>query len=119
MFSNSHFSFFLSSLSLFFDVSPVTKEQVGAIGGIFLKTNHAEDRSVARGGVSQDDEQGVEPGGGGYRAASTDKMVAGMKAGSITVILAAEDKGLGAGGAYCDFADGMGRGRRERGGRIY
>ena len=48
----------------------------------------------------------------------TDEMVAGMKAGSITVDLAAEDKGLGAGGAYCDFADGMGRGRREGGGRI-
>ena len=48
----------------------------------------------------------------------TDEMVAGMKAGSITVDLAAEDKGLGAGGASCDFTDDMGRGRREGGGRI-
>ena len=48
----------------------------------------------------------------------TDEMVAGMKAGSITIDMAAEDKGFGAGGAYCDFADGMGRGRREGGGRI-
>jgi len=37
------------------------------------------------------------PGGDGYRAICTDKMVAGMKAGSIMVILAAEDEGLGAG----------------------
>ena len=50
----------------------------------------------------------------------TDKMVARMKAGSTTIDLTAEeDKGLGAGGTYGDFADGMGRGRREGGGRIY
>ena len=69
------------------------------------------------------------PGGGGYRSYHgyqgrpapviiTDEMVAGMKAGSITDDLAAEDKGLGAGGASCDFTDDMGRGRREGGGRI-
>ena len=39
----------------------------------------------------------------------TDEMVARMKAGSIMVDLAAEeDKGLGAGGTYGDFTDGMG-----------
>ena len=50
----------------------------------------------------------------------TNEMVTGMKAGSIAIDLAAEeDKGLGAGGTYGDFADGMGWGRREDGGRIY
>eukprot|EP00588_Corethron_pennatum_P008718 CAMPEP_0194273050 /NCGR_PEP_ID=MMETSP0169-20130528/6467_1 /TAXON_ID=218684 /ORGANISM="Corethron pennatum, Strain L29A3" /LENGTH=89 /DNA_ID=CAMNT_0039015877 /DNA_START=619 /DNA_END=885 /DNA_ORIENTATION=+ len=88
------------------------------MGGIFLKTNRTEDRSAAM-RVHQGDEQGVGPGGGENRAASArydhDKMVAGMKAGSITVNLAAEDKGLGAGGASCDFTDDMGRGRRDGG----
>eukprot|EP00588_Corethron_pennatum_P018801 CAMPEP_0194308800 /NCGR_PEP_ID=MMETSP0171-20130528/5759_1 /TAXON_ID=218684 /ORGANISM="Corethron pennatum, Strain L29A3" /LENGTH=92 /DNA_ID=CAMNT_0039061615 /DNA_START=188 /DNA_END=467 /DNA_ORIENTATION=+ len=91
------------------------------MGGIFHKTDRTEEGAPPGGYIkvmSKEWDPAEVKIGRPAPVTITDEMVAGMKAGSITVDLAAEDKGLGAGGASCDFTDDMGRGRREGGGRI-